>query len=308
MRNAFVTTLLAEAKKNERIFLLTGDLGYAALEPFIEGLPNQFLNMGVAEQHMAGFAAGMAFSGKVPLIYSIATFITLKTLEQVRNDICYHNLNVKIIGTGAGLTYSLYGATHQAVEDIAIMRTLPGMKIICPGDPIEVEKAVVAMLEDPSPCYLRLGARGEPRLNTPDVPFEIGKGIVLREGGDVALISTGAILANVVAAADLLKKEGINPTVISMHTVKPLDYELLEKIFKTHRFVFSVEEHSVIGGLGSAIGEYLTTLSLKRAEFKMIALADSFQESGGWLDYVREKNGLSPMLIADQVRKTLSSL
>lgn len=308
MRTAFIKTLVEEAIKDERIFLLTGDLGYAAIEPFMEKIPGRFLNMGVAEQNMVGFAAGLALSGKIPVVYSIATFMTLKTMEQIRNDICYQNLNVKIVGVGSGLTYSQYGATHQSSEDIALMRVLPNMKVICPGDPVEVEKAVSAMLAESSPCYLRIGARGEPRLHKPDVDFKLGKGIVMREGKDVAIIATGNMLANSVSANDLLEKEGIKAEIVSMHTVKPLDEELLKNIFKNFKYVFTVEEHSLIGGLGSAVSEFMSEQSARPAIFHRIAIGDEFQKVGGWLDYIREKNGLSPEKIAETVKKYYSAL
>ncbi len=307
MRTAFINTLVEEAKRDSRIFLLTGDLGYGVIEPFAKELPDRFLNMGVAEQNMVGFAAGLALSGKIPVVYSIATFMTLKTMEQIRNDICYQNLNVKIVGVGSGLTYSQYGATHQSVEDIALMRVLPNMKVICPGDPIEVKKAVSSMFVDSSPYYLRIGAKGEPSFHSPNVNFKIGKGIVAREGKGVALIATGNMLANTVFSADLLKKEGIEPEVISMHTIKPLDEKLLQNVFKNFKYVFTIEEHNLIGGLGSAVSEFLAEQAIRPAVFKRIAVKDEFQKVGGWLDYIRDKNGLSPEKIAKTVKKYIKN-
>lgn len=301
MRPAFVNALIKAASSDPRIFFLTGDLGYNAFEPFQEKFPDRFLNMGVAEQNMAGFAAGLALSGKIPVIYSIATFATLKTLEQMRNDICYQNLNVKLVGGGGGLTYSQYGATHHSTEDIALMRSLPNMKVVCPGDPVEVEKAVPAILNDPGPCYLRIGARGEARVIPEDYAFTLGKGTIVSEGKEVALISTGNMLVNSTEAAKILRAQGITPRIISMHTVKPLDAELLEETFKNFQYVFTIEEHSLIGGLGSAVAEVIAERSEKPFSFRRIALPDEFQKTAGSLEYLRTQNGLTSEAIAKQV-------
>lgn len=302
MRPTFIKTLLTLAQKNERIFLLTGDLGYAALEPFREKFPKRFINMGVAEQNMAGFAAGLALSGKLPVMYSIATFVTLKTFEQVRNDICYQNLNVKIVGVGSGLTYSQYGATHHSQEDIGLMRLLPNMKVICPGDPIEVEAATRAMMADPQACYLRIGSRGEPVLHEKPIDFQIGKAITMKQGKDVALVATGNMLENTMKAADLLRASNLSPQVISMHTVKPLDTDLLKDLFKNFQQVFTIEEHNQIGGLGSAVAELAAEFQDRNACLHRIALPDQFQKVGAWLARLRQENGLTPESIAQTVK------
>jgi len=298
MRTAFVDALIAAASQDERVCLLTGDLGYTTLEPFQAKFPERFLNLGVAEQNLVGFAAGLALAGRVPIVYSIATFLTLKPLEQIRNDVCYQKLNLKLVGVGAGLTYSQYGATHQALEDLALMRVLPHMTVVCPGDPVEVEKAVAAILANDGPCYLRIGAKGEPRIHADGVEFRLGKGIVVSEGTELALFATGNMLANTVAAARLLEARGLKPRVVSMHTIKPLDDELLEDTFLRFRYVLCVEEHSLIGGLGSALSERIAERVERPFQFRRIAVADGFQETGGWLDFIRDKNGLSPEAIA----------
>jgi transketolase len=301
VRSAFVESLIKVAKADPRVFLLTGDLGYSALEPFCEEFPERFLNLGVAEQSMTGFAAGLSLSGKVPVVYSIATFICMKAFEQIRNDICYQNLDIKIVGVGSGLTYSQYGATHHSVEDIALMRTLPNLKIICPGDPIEAGKGVEAMLRHPGPFYLRLGGKGEPMIHEKGVKFQIGKGIIVREGKEIALVTTGNMLANTVTAAQLLKEHGLTPRVVSMHTIKPLDLELLEDTFSKFTHIFTIEEHSIIGGLGAAVAEVIAERLQKPFNFFRVALPDKFQEVGGWLHYMRESNNLSPQAIVRNI-------
>lgn len=304
MRTAFVNTLIELAAQDERIFLVNGDLGFNVLEPFVEKFAGRHLNLGVAEQNLIGFAAGLALSGKLPIVYSIATFATLKTIEQVRNDVCYQGLNVKIVGVGSGLTYSLFGATHHSVEDIALMRVLPGMKVVCPGDPVEAEKATRAIMADEGPVYLRLASRGEPVIHPKDMIFTLGKGIVIREGKDIALIATGNMLENTVEAGKILIEQGLDPMIVSMHTVKPLDEELLRRVFQNFSHVYTVEEHSRIGGLGSAVAELVSDWKHPRAVLHKLALPDQFQKLGYWLATMREKNNLSPEGIASTVRKT----
>src|SRR5207245_8000991 len=206
MRNAFIKELFELAKQDERIVLIVGDLGFGVVTPFMEQLPKQFLNAGVAEQNMTGMAAGMALSGKIALTYSIANFPTLRCLEHVRNDVCYHNANVKIVSVGGGFTYGAMGATHHAVEDIAVMRAMAGLFVVAPGDPVEARAATRAVIAYHGPCYLRLGKAGEPVVHQSAIDFELGKAIAMREGRDATLISTGGILQNVVRAAERLEK------------------------------------------------------------------------------------------------------
>ncbi len=305
MRIALVNALIVAAAKDRRIVLLTGDLGYNALEPFRDRFPDRFLNLGVAEQNMVGFAAGLALTGRIPIIYSIATFATLKTAEQIRTDICYQGLNAKIVGVGAGLTYSQYGATHQATEDIALMRSLPRMNVLCPGDPAEVTAAVHTMFQTQTPCYLRIGASGEQTIHRKSCRIRLGKGITLRRGPVAALIATGTALPNAIAAADALAAAGTRITVVSMPTVKPIDVSLVKRLAATLPALITVEEHSLIGGLGSAVAEVIAALPQPRARLTRIALPDAFQKTAGWLDYLRAQNRLSPQAIARTIRQTL---
>lgn len=304
MRNAFTKTLSEIAGKNPNLFLLSGDLGYGALEPFIQNFPDKFLNLGVAEQNLVGFAAGMALAGKIPITYSIATFMTLRCYEQIRNDVCYQNLNVKIVGVGSGLTYSQYGATHHSMEDIGLMRLLPNMVVLCPGDPLEVVGAVRAMLDHNGPCYLRLAAKGEPNIHKGELQLKIGKGIILSEGKDLALIASGNMLENASKAAKLLEDKNFTVKLISMPTIKPIDQDLILKTADEVGKIFTVEEHSLIGGLGSAVAEVLAE-NIKQVKLHRIAGPDAFQKTGGWLNYLREANGLTPKKIAETVIKFL---
>src|SRR6266567_8973771 len=257
MRTAFIKELFELAKADERIVFLTGDLGFSVIEPFAQALPKQFVNAGVAEQNMTAIAAGMALSGKIALTYSIANFPTLRCLEHIRNDVCYHNANVKVVSVGGGFTYGAMGATHHAVEDIAVMRAMPGLVVVAPGDPVEARAATRAVIAYHGPCYLRLGKAGEPVVHQSPIDFELGKAIHMREGRDATLISTGGILQNVGRAAARLEKEGIEARVLSMHTLKPLDAEAVLAAARDTGAIFTIEEHSILGGLGSAVAEVL---------------------------------------------------
>jgi transketolase len=257
MRTAFIDTLTNLAQKNDKIWLLCGDLGYSVLEKFALQFPNRYVNVGIAEQNMAGVAAGLALCGKVVFIYSIANFPTLRCLEQIRNDICYHKANVKIVAVGGGFTYGAQGYTHHGTEDLAIMRTLPNMTVIAPGDPLEAAEATKAIAGLDGPCYLRLGKAGEPVIHGNQVNFEIGKAIMLKDGRDVTLISSGNSLQSVTQAAKELEDQGISARILSMHTLKPIDTAAIIKASAETSSIISVEEHGVIGGLGSAIAEVL---------------------------------------------------
>ena len=223
MRTAFLETLFELAKADERIVFLTGDLGFSVIEPFAQALPKQFVNAGVAEQNMTAIAAGMALSGKIALTYSIANFPTLRCLEHIRNDVCYHEANVKIVAVGGGFAYGALGASHHATEELGVMRMMPGMTVVAPADPIEARLATRAIVAHPGPCYIRLGKAGEPNVHEGAIDFKLGRAIQLRDGKDVTLISTGGMLKAAVGVARRLAERGVEARVLSMHTLKPLD-------------------------------------------------------------------------------------
>jgi transketolase len=242
---------------------------------------------------MTGIAAGMALTGKIVFTYSIANFPILRCLEQVRNDVCYHNANVKIVAVGGGLAYGALGASHHATEDLAIMRALPNMTVVAPGDPAEAEAATLAVASLEGPCYLRLGRAGEPRVHCHPFKFEVGKAITLREGRDLTLISTGGLLQTTVQVADLLAVAGLNARVLSMHTVQPLDAETIKHAARDTRAVFTLEEHSKFGGLGGAVAEVLAEADLPALIFKRFALPATFSCVVGSQEYIRATNGLT---------------
>lgn len=293
MRIAFIDTLTKLARKDKNIYLLSSDMGFSVFENFRNEFPDRFLNMGIAEANMASVAAGLALCGKTVYIYSFIPFATMRCFEQIRIDICYHNANVKIIGLGEGLTYALEGPTHHAIEDIAIMRALPNMKVICPGDPVEVKLAIEASAQQKGPMYLRIGKKGEAIIHPEDLDFEIGKGIIVRDGQDLTLISTGNMLHTALSVSKLLENSGISSRVISMHTVKPIDKKLIIKSASDTGIIFSLEEHSLIGGMGSAVAEILAEEENLNCFFRRIALPDMFVNDIGSQDHLRSINFLS---------------
>jgi transketolase len=298
VRNTFVSTLCELAEHDQRIWLLCGDLGYSVLEKFADRFPTRYVNMGVAEQNMAGVAAGLALSGKIVFTYSIANFPIMRCLEQVRNDICYHKLNVKIVAVGGGLAYGTHGYTHHSVEDLAVMRALPNMTVVAPGDPVETRLAARALVEHDGPCYLRLGKGGEPIIHNQDPDFRIGRAIVLRDGGDVTLISTGAILSEVIKAADMLADRGVRAGVISMPSVTPVDARAILDAAARSRRIISVEEHGTTGGLGSAVAEVLAESNEAGVRLVRCGVSVGPYEIGGQA-YLRQLNHLDAASLAE---------
>jgi transketolase len=304
MRTAFFKAVERAAESDDRICVVTGDLGFGVVETFAKRFPKQFLNAGVAEQNMTGVAAGLALSGKIVFTYSIANFPTLRCLEQIRNDICYHNADVKVVSVGGGFSYGSLGASHHATEDLAILRSLPRMAVIAPGDPLETEMAVKALVETPGPCYLRLGRAGEPAVHEGPIDFEVGRAITVRKGEDVTLISTGGMLYNTLHAARALELFGIRAGVLSMHTLKPLDEEAVARAAAATGAIVTVEEHSILGGLGGAVAEVLAESGIL-ARLKRIGLPSTFMSKAGSQEYLKELNGLSVEGIVGTVRTFL---
>lgn len=305
MRKMFIETLIHLARHDETIFLLTADLGYTVFEKFQEEFPKRFLNVGVAEQNMIGIASGLALSGKTVFVYSIIPFLTLRCLEQIRNDICYHNLNVKLIGVGAGFSYGVNGHTHYALEDISIMKSLPNISVISPADPQEVKSAIEAISSTDGPFYVRLGKSGASHIHQDHIQFKIGKGIVLKKGNDITLIASGSILENALFAANLLENKGIQIRLISMPTLKPIDSSLILRAADETQAIFTIEEHSQVGGLGSSVADVLAQAREKPIYFKKIAVPDCFFVRCGSSEFLRDKNGLSKEKIADTILASL---
>lgn len=306
MREAFVNTLFEEAKKNPKIYLLTADLGFTVFEKFQTEFPSRFLNVGVAEANMMGVASGLAAAGCLPVVYSIANFAVLRPFEQIRNDICFSNRNIKIVGVGAGLAYGHAGFTHHSTEDVALARSMPNLTILCPSGPSETRDATKVMLTHSGPVYLRLSKKGEPDLTRNESRFQIGKARILREGDDVTFFGYGAILENVLRSAELLSRNHqIEASVLNLHTLQPLDEEAIVRFAKRTRFLISVEEHGITGGLGSAIAEVLAERPELNASLLRCGIIEKFSAVTGDRDYLLQKSRLSPSQLEERALQFL---
>ncbi len=307
MRNAFVAELLARATEGDPVVLLSGDIGNRLFDEFKARFPMQFYNCGVAEANMMSVAAGMAFCGLRPITYTIAPFTTTRCLEQIRVDVCYHDLPVIIAGVGAGLSYAANGPTHQSCEDIAILRSLPNMTVVCPGDPIEVRLALRAAARHPGPVYLRMGKKGEPAVHEREPEFVLGKSITIREGQDVCLLATGNLVPMAAETGRELHAAGLSARVVSYHTVKPLDEAMLSEAFDRYPLVVTIEEHSLLGGLGGAVAEWLADRPATSGRLLRIGTGDFFIHEAGGQGYARARHGLTAEMIGRRVREALGS-
>lgn len=293
--------MTALAAEDKRIVLLSGDIGNRLFDPYKKQFPDRFYNCGVAEANMTSVAAGMALCGLRPVTYTITAFNTVRCLEQIRVDVCYQGLPVVIVGVGGGLSYAALNATHHALEDVAFLRILPNMTVICPGDAWEVRAAVRAALKHNGPVYVRLGKKNEPVIHENFPDFRIGKGIIVRSGTLVCFLSTGNMLPTALEAAEELEKRDISTQVVSLHTVKPLDEELLTDIFSRFSLVVTIEEHSILGGLGGAVAEWLADQPHFKSRLCRMGTADAFMYEAGGQDYARGYFGLLPGQIAERV-------
>lgn len=301
MRNAFAKQITALAQRDERVVLLSGDIGNRLFDDFKAKCPDRFYNCGVAEANMVGVAAGMAMSGLRPVCYTITPFVTYRCMEQIRVDVCYHHVPVVIVGTGSGLSYASLGGTHHSCEEMGMLRLLPGLAVVAPADALEVNAALKAALQHPHPVYIRIGKKGEPVVHASEPAFTIGKAIVLREGGDVCLLSAGTVLPESLAAADLLARAGISAQVVSCHTIKPLDEELLARAAAKFKLIVTVEEHSVLGGLGGSVAEWLAERPSPRARLVRCGTPDEFLHETCEQEQAREHFGLTGPAIAERI-------
>src|SRR4030095_6896734 len=300
MRKTFINTLVELARKDDRIFLITPDIGYSVLEPFMSEFPDRFLNVGVAEQNAVSIASGLALSGMIPYVYAIMAFVAMRPYEQIRVDVAYMNTNVRIVGVGAGFSYGAAGATHHSIEDIAIMRCLPNMTVVCPGDPWEVEQSVRASLHHSGPMFFRLGKQGEPIINNPKTKFKLGKAIVVRKGIDLNIITTSNTLELAQEICNALLTKKISAGLVSMHTIKPLDIKLINLLLQSGKPLFTLEEHSLIGGLGSAVAEVISE-SPYNPVFKRFGLEDKFSHYVGGHLFIRGKDGIDSITITNKI-------
>lgn len=307
MRNAFAQEIEVLAAQDERVVLVTADIGNRLFDKFKARFPDRFINCGVAEANMTGVAAGLALAGFRPFTYTIAPFVTTRCLEQIRVDLCYHKLPVVVTSVGAGYSYASLGATHHACEDIAFLRALPEMRVVCPGDSLELRSLIHQFGQFDGPSYFRLGKKGEPLVHD-SIPEQarIGKALVMKEGQDVALLSTGNLLPTARDAVRDLSNLGVDAELVSFHTVKPLDEEYLRDAFSRFQLVVSLEEHSRIGGFGSALAEWWVDQEIPpRGRLLRLGTPDTYPHEAGSQSYFREKFGLTAGAIAASVAARL---
>ena len=305
MRDSFVRSVLELAKNDRNVELVTGDLGFGVLRPFWEAVPDQFLDVGIAEQNMTAMAAGMALEGKTVFTYSIGNFPTLRCLEQIRNDCAYHGANVNIVCVGGGFVYGSLGMSHHATEDLSTMRSLPDVAVFAPADKVEAAAVAKAVAAYPGTCYIRLGRGGEKVIREDIGEFVVGKAIPVCEGTRVAIFSTGDIAGEVMKAKTILESQGITPTIYTFPTVKPMDADTVRACAESHELIVTCEEHNIVGGFGSAVAEVLAEVS-NAARLVRVGIDDTYCAIVGDQNHLRDHYGLTGEQIAERIEKELA--
>lgn len=305
MRNRFLSTLLNCAEQDERIFLISIDLGYSVLEPFFERFPKRYLNVGVQEQNAVSVAAGLAKTGRIVYVYSIVPFATMRCYEQIRIDLAYYHVPVRLVGVGAGYAYGALGSTHHAIEDVALMRSLPNMTVLCPGDPEETEALTRLSVDLPGPAYLRLGKGKDPKVHESVPPLVLGHPFELAKGKDLTICASSSLLPVAKEVHARLSAQGIAAGLYSFPTLKPLNGDAVREILRSSGHLVSLEEHSIIGGLGSALAEILAE-SDARPRFKRFGIPDLFTHTVGSQDFLRRHLGLDAESLTSSIGSFLS--
>ena len=309
MRRTCLDMVYQLAKADPRVIFIGSDLGPGTLDKMKQEMPERFFMEGVQEQHIVGMAAGLAMEGYIPYVNTIATFLTRRCFEQIAVDLCLQKLPVRLIANGGGLVYAPLGPTHLAIEDIAILRALPNMTVVAPADADEMKRFMPETLDHPGPVYIRLAKGGDPIVSRDEDGFEIGKAIELRPAGEVALIATGVMVDAALTASGTLAAEGITCGVVNMHTIKPIDVEMVLRLARTAQILVTAEEHVLTGGLGSAVAEVLVDeLETRLPKLKRIGLPDAFPTEYGSQETMMETFGLGAAHIADAVRAAVRSL
>ncbi len=308
MRKVVLDMVYELAKKNDKVFFIGSDLGFGVLKQFKEEMPERFFMEGIYEANIIGMAAGLALEGKIPYVNTIATFLTRRCFEQIVIDLGLHKAKVRLIANGGGVVYANLGPTHQAIDDIAILRVIPNLTIVCPADAEEMRRFMPLTVDHPGPIYIRVAKGGDPIVSRPDLPFAIGKAICLREGKDALIVTTGITLKNALEAAVELEREGIRATVLHLHTIKPLDIPALQQHLSRIPVIVTIEEHSIIGGLGSAIAEFLAEQHYQRPKwFQRIGLPNQFMEGYGSQASMMERYGITTAKIIQVVKEGLDA-
>lgn len=306
MRDSCSRELTCLARSDPRIIILSGDIGNHMFDGFKEEFPDRFYNCGVAEANMISVAAGLALSGYRPFVYTFAAFDLTRCYEQVRIDLCFQNLPVVIIGLGGGLTYAPLGPTHYICEDISILRCLPNMTIVCPADQAEVMASLRSSLDHHGPMYIRINKKNEPCIYTGEPDFSLGRAQLIQDGNDVCIITTGVLLSEVICAARILEERNISACVVHFHTIKPVDEIMLREIFSRFSVVVSVEEHTLPGGLGGMIAEWMIDNRVKSSDLIRIGTGDYFLTRCLSQKEARDHFGISADLIAGKIADGLN--
>jgi transketolase len=301
VRNAFAQQITSLAGADPRVVVLAGDIGNRLFDKLKAQSPDRFFNCGVAEANMIGMAAGMAMNGLRPFCYTITPFLTYRCLEQIRIDVCYHHVPVVLVGTGSGLSYASLGATHHSCEEMGMLRLLPGLAVLAPADEWEVRAAIKAALKYPHPVYMRIGKKGEPAIHKTEPEFVIGQALPIREGTNVCLLSAGTMLQAAMQTAEELEKHAISAKVVSFPCLKPLDEALLSAVFAKFKYVATMEEHSVLGGLGGAVAEWLSGVRLP-GRLLRFGTPDEFLHDTCDQAEARAHFGLTPAAMAGRIR------
>ncbi len=303
MRTAYLNALYDLAKKDRNVYALISDNGAIVYDKYRADLGEQYLNFGISEANMLGAAAGMASCGKIPFAYTIGAFLAYRALEFIRNDICLQNQNVKVVGTGAGMVYSALGPTHHATEDFGCLRSMPNLTILSPASPLEVRKATEAAYQMNGPVYIRLGTNREQELYDKDYEFQIGKGVEICQGDDVTILSTGNIIIDVMEVRKRLEQEGISVKVVNIHTIKPFDRDIVVKSLRETDVIVTVEDHNIIGGLGSAVAEVIAESGIG-TRFVRVGLR-GFSEGYGSYAQVKNANQIGMEDIYQKIKSVL---
>lgn len=306
MRNHVIDEITKRAENDERIMIINGDLGFGVLEGFRDKFPNRYLNAGIAEQNMTSVAAGLALEGNMVFTYSIGNFPTLRCIEQIRNDVCYHNANVKVLAVGGGFPYGDLGMTHHATEDIAMMRALPNMKVYVPADAVEALACLSDACSFEGPAYIRMARGKEPNQHDEKEKLDIKKIIDVKGSGKtVTVLTTGTVLSEAVKLVDILAKKNIDVHVYSCPCVKPLDYEDIVALSKESALLVTMEDHNIIGGFGGAVAECLSEMKEAHSPLLRIGLPDTYTSVVGNQDYLRDYYGISAVKAAEKIESVL---
>lgn len=306
MRTTFINTLTEMARVDDKIMCIIGDTGFSVFEEFEKEFGERFVNVGIAEQNFVSFGAGLAAMGMKPYIYNVVSFMTLRGAEQIMLDVCYQENPVVLVGVGGGYAYATAGPTHHALQDIAMMSVLPNMTVVCPGDPVEMRAVMLESKDYGKPLYIRIGRSVDPVVHTGDIDFQIGKAIKMKEGTQAVIFATGVMLSEAVKTQEMLEKRGLSVGLYSMPTVKPIDGEVILESARAGKAIFTVEEHSVIAGLGDAVaGVLLENMEKYPVKFKKFGVPDVFAPVTGTREYLDDLFGFSAAKMADTIEKML---